>query len=127
MEPWQRRLLLEPYFETKIPFEDEVNIFNDAAGYFFGNQLLRYIIERGGYTACCDLFDDDVNVRSIFLDIDAWLTEDPRLWVSIDMFVCRFKEAFNSLSDHIKHNIRFNLRKGPYLAFPSRIIEILND
>ena len=127
MELWQRRLLLEPCFEAKIPFEDEVGVFNDAAGYFFGNRLLKYIFEHGGSAPCADLFDDDVNVRYLFLDIDAWLTNDPDLWKSLDMFVCRLREAFCSLCDDVKEKIRYNVCSGLYIRLPSRLIDILND
>jgi hypothetical protein len=125
MQPWQRRRLLEPCFEANIPFEDEVGVFNDAAAYFFGDRLLKYIFEHGGSAPCADLFDDDVNVRYLFLDIDAWLTNDPNLWKSLDMFLCRFGEAFCSLSEDVKESVRCKVRSSLYVGFPSRVIDII--
>ena len=125
MELWERRVLLEPCFVAKIPLKCEVDIFNDAAGYFFADRLLKYIFEHGGCAPCVDLFDDDVNVRYLFLDIDAWLSNDVDLWKSLDMFLCRFREAFCSICDDVKEKIRYNVCSGLYIRLPSRVIDII--
>ena len=125
MEPWERRVLLEPCFVVKIPLKWQINVFNDAAGYFFASLLLKYIFDHGGSSRCADLFDDDVNVSCLFLDIDAWLSNHPDLWKSLDMFVCRFREAFCSLSEDVKESIRWNMRSSLYVGFPSRVIDII--